>query len=47
MLVRAVPEAGREGRPTWAPIFQGPHPAALTDFEINYFLVMLIWQAVH
>jgi hypothetical protein len=22
---RAVPEAGREGRPTWAPISQGPY----------------------
>jgi hypothetical protein len=25
-LSRAVPEAGHEGRPTWAPISQGPHP---------------------
>jgi hypothetical protein len=22
---RAVPEAGRQGQPTWAPISQGPH----------------------
>jgi hypothetical protein len=37
--VRAVPEVGGEGRPTWAPISQGPH-SLLTGLK-NYCTLLV------